>query len=267
MSTNFKCPYCHRYLSSRNAYSQHMTLCIEHYCDSTEESNEDSLRIISSENEMLIDSEDFSHIEEPQVIRGENLPPISENIQLISEVSYHYESDSNYAGDISFASDISFAGMSHSSNIPEEYENFDEILPESLQILPESLQSLPGYNEESEVENIKEFPNEAYADLMTLVTENNLSNKAENAIIKFFNKHSDLSRSPLPKSIETGQKFMDKMNISHLSYSKHCILKHNNQEYFINYRPIKNCIENLLSNPEISRHFIFKYKNMKVICT
>ncbi|RHZ80471.1 hypothetical protein Glove_135g39 [Diversispora epigaea] len=32
------------------------------------------------------------------------------------------------------------------------------------------------------------------------------------------------------------------MNISQLSYSKHCILVHNNREYFINYRPIKNCI-------------------------
>ena len=116
---------------------------------------------------------------------------------------------------------------------------------------------------ESEVE-IKEFPNEAYADLMTLVTKHNLSNKAGNSIIKFFNRHSDLSRSPLPKNIETGRKFMDKMNISQLSYSKHCILVHNNREYFINYRPIKNCIDILLSNPEILQHFIFKYENKKV---
>ncbi|RHZ78647.1 hypothetical protein Glove_158g20 [Diversispora epigaea] len=59
---------------------------------------------------------------------------------------------------------------------------------------------------------------------MALVIENNLNNKAENAIIKFFNKHSDLFQlSPLPKNIETGRKFMDKMNISQLSYSKYCI--------------------------------------------
>ncbi|RHZ89212.1 hypothetical protein Glove_18g165 [Diversispora epigaea] len=53
------------------------------------------------------------------------------------------------------------------------------------------------------------------------------------------------------------------MNISQLSYSKHCILVHNNREYFINYRPIKNCIEILLSNSEILQHFIFKYENKK----
>ncbi|RHZ87955.1 hypothetical protein Glove_27g45 [Diversispora epigaea] len=53
------------------------------------------------------------------------------------------------------------------------------------------------------------------------------------------------------------------MNILQLSYSKHCILVHNNREYFINYHPIKNCIEILLSNPEILQHFIFKYENKK----
>jgi hypothetical protein len=168
----------------------------------------------------------------------------------------------------------------------EECENFDEILPASLrscenfdEILPSSLRSCENFlsaslrnndepKEESEVERIREFPNEAYADLMTLVIENNLSNKAGNAIIKFFNKHSDLPQSsPLPKNIETGRKFMNKMNISQLSYSKYCILIHNGQEYFIHYRPIKNCIENLLSNPEILKHFMFKYENSEVnIC-
>ncbi|RHZ89213.1 hypothetical protein Glove_18g164 [Diversispora epigaea] len=53
------------------------------------------------------------------------------------------------------------------------------------------------------------------------------------------------------------------MNISQLSYSKHCILVHNNREYFINYCSIKNCIEILLSNSEILQYFIFKYENKK----
>ncbi|RHZ78432.1 hypothetical protein Glove_165g52 [Diversispora epigaea] len=216
--------------------------------------------MVSSVNEMLLDNEDFSHIDEFQIIQEENLP-------LVSEVSYKFENDQDYEGDISFSG--------RSSNM-EECENFDEILPASLrscenfdEILPASLRncenflsaSLRSYNE-PEVESIREFPNEAYTDLMTLVIENNLSNKAGNAIIKFFNKHSDLSQlSPLPKNIETGRKFMNKINISQLSYSKYCILIHNGQEYFIHYRPIKNCIENLLSNPEILKHFMFKYEN------
>ncbi|KAF0531900.1 zn-finger domain-containing protein [Gigaspora margarita] len=48
----------------------------------------------------------------------------------------------------------------------------------------------------------EEFPNEAYADLMVLVTKYKLSNAAGNAIISFFNKHSKHSTSPLQKILD-----------------------------------------------------------------
>ncbi|RHZ87044.1 hypothetical protein Glove_41g32 [Diversispora epigaea] len=237
MSTSFQCPHCPRNFSTRNAYFQHVNRCINTVYLSTEESSEDISNIVSSVNKMSLDNKDFSRINEFQIIREEN-----------SQVFYQYESDQDYAGDISFGE------ISHSSNIPEEYENFDEILSASLQS-----------NEKPEVENIKEFPNEAYADLMALVIENNLNNKAGNAIIKFFNKHSDLSQLlPFPKNIEIGRKFMDKMNISQLSYSKYCVLTHNSQDYFVHYRPIKNCIKNLLSNPDILKNLMFRYENLKI---
>ncbi|RHZ57977.1 hypothetical protein Glove_380g9 [Diversispora epigaea] len=178
---DFQCPHCPRNFSTWNAYFQHVNRCINTVYLSTEESSEDISDIVSSVNEMSLDDEDFSRINEFQIIREEN-----------SQVFYQYESDQDYAGDISFGE------ISHLSNIPEEYENFDEILPASLK-------AMKNPNEEPEVENIKEFPNETYADLMALVIENNLNNKAGNAIIKFFNKHSDLSQlSPLPKNIKTG---------------------------------------------------------------
>ncbi|RHZ77577.1 hypothetical protein Glove_175g14 [Diversispora epigaea] len=141
--------------------------------------------------------DDFSQIEKLQSIREENLPPVP-------EISYQYENNSNYADNV----------FLHS----EEFENFDEILSESLQnyteksdinmsntleeFEPKSL-TLQDNIEESKIE-IKEFSNEAYTDLMTLVTKHNFSNKARNLIIKFFNRHSDLSQLSLPKNIETG---------------------------------------------------------------
>ncbi|RHZ53182.1 hypothetical protein Glove_449g18 [Diversispora epigaea] len=189
MSVNFKCLYCDRYLLSRNAYSQHVKYCneLKELNTSTEESNNDISDTVSSINEMSLDSDNFSQIEELQSIREENLPPVS-------EISYQYESDSNYAGDVSLRS--------------EEFENFNEILSESLQNYTEKSDTNMS-NTLKELEpksltlqdNIKE--SEAYADLMTLVTKHNLSNKAGNSIIKFFNRHSDLSQSPLPKNIET----------------------------------------------------------------
>src|SRR3954463_9479147 len=76
---------------------------------------------------------------------------------------------------------------------------------------------------EVEIEMNTSYLNETYADLMTLVIKHNLNN----AIIKFFNKHANLSTSPLPKSIEKGREFMDKMNIPNLTYNKTCIIKYN----------------------------------------
>jgi hypothetical protein len=177
--------------------------------------------------------------------------------------------------------------MSQLSNFSENYENFNEfeILSENLQSDNEEskniskleeiegieeleeideLEEIKELEELEEIEEINEFPNEAYGDLMKLVIENNLSNKAGNAVIKFFNKHSNLSVSPLPKNIESGRKLIDKMNKPEFTNSQHLILIHNNKEYFIYYQPIKNCIQNLLSNLEISRHLVYNYENIEV---
>ncbi|RHZ73859.1 hypothetical protein Glove_228g34 [Diversispora epigaea] len=121
------------------------------------------------------------------------------------------------------------------------YDNFEQVSPERE-------------------ENVMEFPNEAYADLMELFIKHNLNNKTGNAIIKFFDKYFNLSTLPLPKNIETGRKLIDIMNVQKLPYSKHCILDYKNKEYFVYYRPIKNCIESLLSNPDIIKNFIYKYQ-------
>ncbi|RHZ82329.1 hypothetical protein Glove_109g4 [Diversispora epigaea] len=68
MSVNFKCLYCDHYLSSRNVYSQHVKYCneLKELNTSTEESNNDISDTVSSINEMSLDSDDFSQIEELQ---------------------------------------------------------------------------------------------------------------------------------------------------------------------------------------------------------
>src|SRR6266480_2427439 len=58
--------------------------------------------------------------------------------------------------------------------------------------------------EEIDSKEIARFSNKVYGDLMTLVTKHKLSNASGNAIIKFFNKHTNLVTSPLPKSIKQG---------------------------------------------------------------
>ena len=70
---------------------------------------------------------------------------------------------------------------------------------------------------------------------MMLVIKNKLSNVTENKIISFFNKHSNLSISPLPKNIQQGRIFMDNMKKPNLEFHKTCVLNHNDVKYFLYY--------------------------------
>jgi hypothetical protein len=87
------------------------------------------------------------------------------------------------------------------------------------------------------------FPNEAYGDLMALVTKHKLNNASGNAIIKFFNKHANLTTSPLPKSIKQGREYMDNMNLPNLTYYKTCVKNYNKKEYYLHHRFLLSCIK------------------------
>ena len=100
---------------------------------------------------------------------------------------------------------------------------------------------------------------------MVLVTSFRLSNKADNAIIRFFNKHLNLSKSPLPKNIESGRMFMNNMKYSNLEFEKTCVLSHNNREYFLYSRHIIHCIKNILDVPEITKDFALSFEKYEVL--
>ncbi|RHZ58157.1 hypothetical protein Glove_375g76 [Diversispora epigaea] len=125
----------------------------------------------------------------------------------------------------------------------------------------ESDESEESESAEEETETIPKFPNNTYSDLMTLIIQHNLNNKAGNAIIRFFNKHSNLPTSPLPKNIEQGRKLMDRMKLINLLNKEKVILKYNNKDYIIYYRPIINCIKNILSINDIHNNITFNFKN------
>ncbi|KAF0365676.1 hypothetical protein F8M41_013716 [Gigaspora margarita] len=107
----------------------------------------------------------------------------------------------------------------------------------------------------------EEFPNEAYADLMVLVTKYKLSNAAGNAIISFFNKYLKHSTLLLPKNIRQGKEFMNNIK-SNLSYKKTKILDLDDTEYFLYYMPLISCIENILKIPDIAQNLEFEYKEL-----
>ncbi|GES84153.1 hypothetical protein GLOIN_2v1783703 [Rhizophagus clarus] len=136
-----------------------------------------------------------------------------------------------------------------------EDSNFENILDSSEE--PEIFEEPKNLN----TKTCTEFPNDAYKDLMLLVTKYKINNKGGNEIIRFFNKHSNLTESPLPKNIEQGRAFMNNMKFSNLEFSKVLITKHEDKDYFLYYQNLIQCIKNILTVPDIAQNFALSYEN------
>ena len=137
-------------------------------------------------------------------------------------------------------------------------DDFEDILESSEE--PEIFEGF----EKPESETCSEFPNEAYKDLMLLVTRHKLNNKAGNDIIRFFNKHSNLTKSPLPKNIEKGRALMNNMKFSNLEFCKVLIINHGGKDYYLYHQNLIQCIKNILSVPCITQDFALSYENYEV---
>src|SRR5205809_4667559 len=170
--------------------------------------------------------------------------------------------------------DMSFSSVDTQSNLlseisivdyRERLESVDFEAELETEIFEEIL-FFDKFKNDLEIEDLKkpEFPNEAYKDLMLLVTDHKLNNKAGNAVIRFFNKHSTLLKSPLPKNIKNGREFMNKMNYPNLTFNKICITYYNRKEYFLHYQNLIHCIKNILEVPGITEDFALSYENYEV---
>jgi hypothetical protein len=266
MSTSFKCEFCDRNCLSRPGIARHINNCtkaLEARIILTDNNVEDIELNDEEFNEQELELDEQEFDEEPN--NNNQLRNYSDN--------FEYEFDNQPKNLDEPEDEFDNRLQNYSYNFEDELEDeFDN----RLQNYSYNFENESELENESESEFMKldeieepesetnEFPNNAYADLMNLVIKHNLNNKAGNAIIKFFNKHSNLSISPLPKNIESGRKFIDKISNKLLSYHKQLISEYNNVEYFLYYRPIKNCIQRLLSNSELSRLLLYKYESLKV---
>ncbi|RHZ49674.1 hypothetical protein Glove_518g1 [Diversispora epigaea] len=213
--------------------------------DSSEELSLEVMMIDSLENENLLNNENnFESIHEnSNEDEGEGENEDEDNDSYNAEVE-----EESLTSDISHSSVSFFENMELSNSEPENY-SFNNYASD--------------YNNICEEAEPIEFLNNAYADLIALVTNYNLSNEATNAVICFFNEHSNLPLSPLPKNAKKGRELMEKMKISTLTSKKHKILTHNNIDYYLFYHPVLNCIKNILSISDISQNFTLRFENFK----
>ncbi|RHZ52790.1 hypothetical protein Glove_457g41 [Diversispora epigaea] len=203
------------------------------------------MMIDSLESENLLNNENnFENIHEnSNEDEGEGENEDKDNDSYNAEVE-----EESLTSDISHSSVSFFENMELSNSEPENY-SFNNYASD--------------YNNICEEAEPIEFPNNAYADLMALITNYNLSNEATNAVIHFFNEHSNLPLSPFPKNAKKGHELMEKMKIPTLTSKKHKILTHNNIDYYLFYHPVLNCIKNILSISDISQNFTLRFENFK----
>ena len=174
------------------------------------------------------------------------------------EINEGDQSFSNYSDQ---SMSISEGGNQSMSEGGEQSMSISEVSFDEGSVFEDVLEDIL---EESESEVNVNYPNEAYGDLMALVTKHKLNNKTGNAIIKFFNKHSNLASSSLPVSIEQERKYMDNMNLPSLTFQQTCVINYNNTEYYLYHRSLLNCVKNILSIPDILQNFALTFENLEV---
>ncbi|GES94754.1 hypothetical protein GLOIN_2v1785873 [Rhizophagus clarus] len=224
---SFKCPLCMRIFSQRFAYTQHAQKCLKNVEVEVEEDDDNN------------DSEKYSS-----------------EMDTRSNLSSEYENDKVEVDDDNDVQNMSFDSIGSAiSEMSLKDSNFENILDSSEE--PEIFEEPKNLN----TKTCTEFPNDAYKDLMLLVTKYKINNKGGKEIIRFFNKHSNLTESPLPKNIEQGRAFMNNMKFSNLEFSKVLITKHEDKDYFLYYQNLIQCIKNILTVPDITQNFALSYEN------
>jgi len=236
-----RCPICDRTFSRRTAYSQHVQVCLK----KAEEFGEVDMQSIDNEEHSNVEI-DIRNNEECEMDDNE-----SDNID-VQDMSFD-SIESTRSELISEMSTMSFADILESDVLESNVLESDVLESDVLE--SDVLESEPVNTE---------FPNEAYKDLMLLVTNCKLSNKTGNEIIQFFNKHSNLTKSPLPKKIEKGREFMNNMKISSLEFDKVFMTTHDDKDYFLYCQNLMNCVKNIIAIPDITKDFALSFENYKV---
>ena len=96
-------------------------------------------------------------------------------------------------------------------------------------------------------------------------TRYNLSNSADDAIINFFNKFSNLDTTPLPPSTKAGKEFLDDSTVPYMMFKEVPIQTFQNVEYTFIYRSLIKAVKSLLMIDSINQSIVLQYEEKKEI--
>ncbi|GBC24124.2 hypothetical protein GLOIN_2v1836976 [Rhizophagus irregularis DAOM 181602=DAOM 197198] len=107
-------------------------------------------------------------------------------------------------------------------------------------------------------ERVVKWPNDAYRDFLELIVEGNISNKIGDKIIKFFNKLSNLDKSPLPSSTKNGKDYLNQINSLLIDFKEKVVATYNEINFTLYYRPLFRAIQAFLQRSEVTNNFVHK---------
>ncbi|GES77014.1 hypothetical protein GLOIN_2v1836976 [Rhizophagus clarus] len=90
---------------------------------------------------------------------------------------------------------------------------------------------------------------------MVLIVESNISNKVED---KFFNRHSNLEKSPLPKSTKDGKDYLNQISSPSIDFKKKSVTNYAGVDFKLYYHLIFRAIQALVQQPEVADNFVHK---------
>jgi hypothetical protein len=92
---------------------------------------------------------------------------------------------------------------------------------------------------------------------MTAVTQHRLSDAAADSMLHIIRKHCTES---LPSSTRKGRMYMDQIDIKDFNIKTKNLMEFEGKIYKFQYRPILDAIKSLVSNSDLSKDFLFDYK-------
>ncbi|RIB06924.1 hypothetical protein C2G38_2215893 [Gigaspora rosea] len=195
----WQCEYCDRQFTKSNALAQHIS--------------KSHLYLQNTNNQSVSDEQS------------------DDNIWKLPDYSLHYDSSSEYDSNNSFIIDVTevipASPMPGFDPLWETESDFNE--NEEISASPHSdmeadysstdSELLSVEDEQPQTESIEIDPDD-YDEFMEIVNRYQFSNSANDAVIKFFNKYSNLDISPLPSTTKSGKEFLDNLTIPHMMFKE-----------------------------------------------
>ncbi|GES89309.1 hypothetical protein GLOIN_2v1764901 [Rhizophagus clarus] len=156
------------------------------------------------------------------------MPIVNPSVAITQETNTPFSPSTPQANNIDIEMEVDYEELPQTE--PQLLATFRETDcdPEDLQevSLDNALDTIEGKNKSK---HIAEWPSDAYWEFIELIVKGNISNKVGDKIIKFFNRHSNLEKSPLPKSTKDDKDYLNQISSPSIDFKEKSVTNYARQ--------------------------------------